>query len=366
MPEPLKNVYSPTFISDLSARLKKTDQNFKHRRFAKQVLEGEWPDLELKDRMSRISDVIHHSLSGNFKANAQAVSKVAQSYRADNKTGFEYMFLPHYIEKHGQSDFRTSMKALAAITETGSAEFAIRPFIKLDESKTVKKLMIWANSRDEHLRRLASEGCRPRLPWAMALPAFKKDPTPILPILEQLKDDESLYVRRSVANNLNDISKDHPSVALSLAEQWIGLSAGTDWLVKHACRGLLKAGDTRALGLFGFAYPHDIELSQFKLSDKQVHFGESLQFECQLGSNEPLGTIRLEYGVDFVKSNGSLSRKVFKISELETSNKRHLVSRQHRFVPITTRIHYPGTHRLAIIVNGVELACREFELSMDK
>ena len=364
MPEPLKNVYDEAFIKDLSTRLSQSVKKFRAQKFVQQVLAGDWQDLELKNRMSRIADVIHEHLSDDFRSNAESLIHVAQSYRQNGKTGFEYMFLPDYIEKHGQNDFSVSMKALAAITETGSAEFAIRPFIKHQETKALKQLIRWAKSKDEHLRRLASEGCRPRLPWAMALPAFKQDPAPILPILEQLKNDESLYVRRSVANNLNDISKDNPDIALDLAERWHGLSEETDWLVKHACRGLLKAGDPRALELFGFASPEALSLKKFKLSTKQINFGDTLEFGFELHSEQPLGTLRLDYGVDFVKANGSLSRKVFKISELESASNKHVVTKQHKFVPISTRVHYPGTHQLAMIVNGVELASKKFELLM--
>ncbi len=364
MPEPLKNVFTDKFIQDLGARLSRLQPDFRSRPFAKQVLSGDWSDLELKARMSRISDTLHDYLGSDIDENFKVLSELAIAYRGDQRTGFEYMFLPEYIEKHGLAHHKVAMESLEKMTETGSAEFAIRPFLIEFETKTLKQMQRWSKSRDEHLRRLASEGCRPRLPWAMALPKYKKDPSPIIPILDTLKTDASLYVRRSVANNLNDISKDHPDVALDLAEQWIGISEETDWLVKHACRGLLKAGNPRAMRLFGFAPPDELLLSGFKLANKTIQFGESLNFTFQLKGDGALGTLRLEYGIDFVKANGSLSRKVFKISEATLNKSHHKVEKAHKFVPITTRVHYPGKHQLAVIVNGVELAKKPFHLKM--
>lgn len=366
MPELLKNVYTKNLIEDLGKRLNQQDKKLQPKKFSAQVFSGDWKDLELKARMSKISDAIHAHLTGDFNSCVEAVCAVAESYRSTGNTGFEYMFLPEYVEKHGLSELKTSLKALGRITETGSSEFAIRPFLVEHESKTLKQMQQWTKSKDEHLRRLASEGCRPRLPWAMALPAFKKDPGPILPILEQLKTDESLYVRRSVANNLNDISKDHPELALDIATDWQGISDDTDWLIKHACRGLLKAGHPRAMTLFGFAPPDAMKLNGLKLNTADVKFGGALEFSAKITSKEALGTLRLEYAIDFVRANGSLSRKVFKISETDYESSTHQFSKVHKFVPITTRVHYPGKHYLALIVNGVEMGKKPFQLTMEK
>ena len=364
MPEPLKNVYTQEFIQDLAQKLAPLDSGFNRKDFIAKTLSDLWLELELKARMSKISDCIHDFLTGDFATNAEVLSSVAVQYRQSGSSGFEQMFLPHQIEKHGLKHSKVSMKALAEITETGSAEFAIRPFLIEHESKTLKQMMRWAKSADEHLRRLASEGCRPRLPWAMALPAYKQDPSSILPILDTLKTDPSLYVRRSVANNLNDISKDNPELALDLAYEWRGISEETDWLIKHACRGLLKAAHPRSLALFGFSPPDKLKLSQFKLSEKNIRFGEPLTLSAKLSSAQPLSLLRVEYGIDFVKANGSLSRKVFKLSESELQADSVDIKKTHKFVPISTRVHYSGKHYIALIINGIELAKRPFHLEM--
>jgi 3-methyladenine DNA glycosylase AlkC len=223
----------------------------------------------------------------------------------------------------------------------------------------------WAEDENEHVRRLASEGCRPQLPWAMDLPAFKEDPSPILPVLETLKDDPSAYVRKSVANNLNGISKDHPALVLDICERWIGQSKERDWIVKHACRTMLKAGNRRALLLFGFADPAHLHVENLALDRERLPIGETVQytFDLCVEGQEPC-KVRLELGVYYVKARGNLSRKIFQIREAAYEPGRHRISRRHSFQERSTRKHHPGEHQLSIIVNGVEKALLSFQLEL--
>jgi len=218
----------------------------------------------------------------------------------------------------------------------------------------------WSKHDNEHVRRLASEGCRPALPWAMALPSFKEDPSPVLPILETLKNDPSEYVRRSVANNLNDISKTHPDLVASLAKQWLGQSKEVDWVVKHACRTLLKKGNRDVLDLFGFHQGDALVVSNFVLRTSEVVLGEDLIFTFTIEAKEET-RLRLEYGVDFMKANGKKSRKVFQISEstMKAGEVREY-EKVHSFKEITTRKHYTGEHDVTLIVNGEERADATF------
>jgi len=224
----------------------------------------------------------------------------------------------------------------------------------------IKKL---TKDKDPKVRRFASEGCRPRLPWAIAVPAFKKDPSLVLPVLELLKDDDSEFVRKSVANNLNDISKDHPSLVLDLCEQWLGKSRNTDWIIKHACRSMLKAGNVRAMRLFGFGDPVEISVERLKLDKKKLHVGEDVRytFSLQVASAKTC-QVRLEYAVYFAKAKGKISRKVFKISENTFEPGNHEKSGKHSFADLSTRKHYTGEHKISIIVNGVEKAQAKFAL----
>ena len=220
----------------------------------------------------------------------------------------------------------------------------------------MKQMLRWSKHKNHHVRRLASEGCRSRLPWSMALPAFKKDPSLILPILERLKQDESEYVRKSVANNINDISKDNPELVKEVAGRWLGNNKQTDWIVKHGCRTLLKQGDPDALQLFGFVPGQDVILSGLKLDRKSIEIGDNLFFSFALSSQRStLGLLRIEYAIDYMKSNGSHSRKIFKISEGDVQTKNKDIQRKQTFKEMSTRRHYPGKHFLAVIVNGEEV-----------
>jgi 3-methyladenine DNA glycosylase AlkC len=203
-------------------------------------------------------------------------------------------------------------------------------------------LRTWAGDPDEHVRRLVSEGTRPRLPWATRLPQFQRDPGPVLELLDLLKDDPSEYVRRSVANNLNDISKDNPQVALDVAGRWY---EGRERLFKHALRTLLKAGDPQALAILGYSTR---AVSAHAQLPPRIAIGSSLPLEVTLTGQ---GRVLVDIVVHFVKANGSTSQKVFRGAELDVDGqatlRRSISFRQH-----STRRHYPGEHRIEVLING--------------
>jgi 3-methyladenine DNA glycosylase AlkC len=225
-------------------------------------------------------------------------------------------------------------------------------------------MLQWAEHRNEHVRRLASEGSRPRLPWGMRLPALIADPSPLVPILEKLRADPSEMVRRSVANNLNDIAKDHPAFVLDLARRWHGENDATDALLKHACRTLLKRGDAGALRLFGHDHEVQARIIDLRLSETRLPIGGTLGFSFTVAlKQKEAAKLRLEYAVDFVKASGATSRKVFKISERRfDAGERARIARRHRFTDFSTRKHYAGPHRIAMLVNGIERATRTVRL----
>lgn len=353
MSELLKDRYSRAYVEKLAATMAKAWPKFDAAGYIAAVLGDGWVALELKSRMRRLSSTLYRFLPLSYAKQLTILKKVAPHFG-----GFEAMIFPDFVEQFGLDDFDASASALEWFTQFSSSEFAVRPFIVRHEKQMMKVMRGWAKHENEHVRRLASEGCRPRLPWAMALPAFKQDPAPVLPILELLKADPSEYVRRSVANNLNDISKDHPDVVLEVAQRWLGKAAPTDALVKHACRTLLKRGDSRALALFGFAGNLPVEVRGLKLSVLKLRIGESLgfRFEVSHRDRKPLA-LRLEYAVDFVKASGRTSRKIFQITEaIFPPATPRCFERKHRFCDFTTRKHHPGKHRVSIFVNGVALA----------
>ena len=277
--------------------------------------------------------------------------------------GFEAMVLPDYVELYGMDNWENSLQALGHFTQYCSAEFAIRPYLDKDPEKTMTYMHKWAEDSDKKVRRLASEGCRPRLPWAMALPKFKKDPSLIFPILEKLKDDDSESVRRSVANNLNDISKDNPDLVLEVCEKWSGKSDNIDRIIKHACRNLLKAGDKRALRLFGYGDPATMQLEDFVLSGKSLTIGDTLHYSFKITIlEEKESKVRVDCAIDYMKASGKQSRKIFKVAEGTYKPGQHLLKRKQSFADMSTRKHIPGEHVITIFVNGEEKATASFEL----
>jgi len=274
--------------------------------------------------MRHISETLHKYLPFEYSEAIEILVKASSKF-----SGFEYMFFPGFVELYGLDRYEVSISALEHFTKHSSSEFAVRPFIKKYNSKMMAQMNSWAESNSHHVRRLASEGCRPRLPWAMALPDFKKDPHPVLSILEKLKNDESEYVRRSVANNLNDISKDNPKTVIEIARNWLGDNAKTDWIFKHGCRTLLKRGEPEIMALFGFAKPEHIRISDF-IVQESVEMGGDITFSFTLKSRQrQLGKLRIEYAIDFMKKNGSSSRKLFKLSESENTGKEKSITKSN-------------------------------------
>ena len=357
MPEPLKNLYSNQLINEISGEFKKVLPRFNCRTFSKQVLSSEWDQLELKARMRHIATVLGNHLPASFPEAVEVLLPVSDKF-----SGLQHMLFPEFIEQFGQQHFAVSMRALEYLTAGSSSEYAIRPFIIQSPDKTMKQMAKWSRSKNEHVRRLSSEGCRPRLPWAMALPEYKKNPQAVLDIILNLLNDKSLYVRRSVANNLNDISKDNPQLIINIARQQLGKSPNIDWVIKHGCRSLLKQGDRKTLPLFGYKQPKHVSLDYFKV-DKQVSCGDKLNFEFELQSNkQALGKLRLEFIIDFMKSNGKTSGKIFKIAEGDYSEKKLKFTRYFSFKKITTRKYYPGEHLISIVINGNIIASQKFML----
>lgn len=366
MAEPLKNLYNPIFFEELCPVLRQHIPEFDSTRFIHRIFDTEWPELELKQRVRKVATVLHLFLPADFKKASTYLTEISNSLRQKNGTeiSFPYIFLADYIELFGQEHFSEAMRAIQEVTQLISAEFAIRPFIVRYPDKTMKQMLLWSKHQSHHVRRLSSEGCRPRLPWAMALPEFKKDPSIILPILENLKTDSSLFVRKSVANNLNDISKDHPHIVLAIAKRWKGLSKETDWILKHGSRTLLKNGSREALTFHGFNSELKSVIKKLNIVSKKVKIGASTSFSFEIASGEKKPSMfRLEYAIHFITSSGKVSRKVFQIAEkVIVPNQPTTFSRKHRFTDFTTRKHFPGKHVLEIIVNGESKAEVKFDL----
>lgn len=355
--EPLKNAYHQEFFNAFLNALKEVKPQLNKTQFLTAIFCDEWEQMELKDRMHHIAKTLKIHLNADFKIAIQEIKSLIPILQKHKITGgFEYLFLPDYVEMFGQDYLVESVVSFETITPFISCEFAIRPFIIKHPHYVMAKMMEWSFHPNQHIRRLASEGCRPRLPWAMALPNFKKDPSVILPILENLMDDEVIYVRKSVANNLNDIAKDHPETLIEITQKHIGETDRTDWTLKHANRNLLKQAEPRTMKAFGFGNTEQIDIQKLTLNTTNVILGDYLHFSFHLINNSKTNNlIRLEYAVYYLKQNGSLSKKVFKISEKSYDPYSNtIIKRKQHFKPITTRKYHFGVHKIAVIANGKE------------
>lgn len=363
MPELLKNRYNYESIHELVLRVKAVYSLFQAEDFVNAVMDRTWEESGLKARMRQISVNLGRYLPDNYEQALDILDRTAAGYPA-GFNDFTLMYFPDFVEVYGQEEqyWDLSMAALERYTVLSSSEFAVRPFILKHEERMMKQMAVWAGNDNEHVRRLASEGCRPQLPWGQALNSFKKDPSPVLGILERLKADPSLYVRKSVANNLNDISKTHPDLVVNVARDWYRKDEYTDWIVKHGCRTLLKKGDRNALDIFGFADTGCVKADGFVLDAPSVVIGEDMAFSFMVEAGKA-ARIRLEYGIDYVKANGTRSRKIFQISEIFLKeNEKKIYRKKHSFAEVSTRKHYPGTHSVTLIVNGIEAGTLDFEV----
>ncbi len=375
MPEPFKNVFNTQLISKMGNHFQKAWSGFDRHAFIEAAAD-QLETLELKARSEQITQAMCVHFPDDFGHAAEIMlSSLMPEDGEDLSTlptnekgvsGWAIMPMTHYVGLRGMANLDLSMRVLKEMTKRFSSEFGVRFFLLEKQDETLPVLMDWTKDPDEHVRRLVSEGTRPRLPWAMQLPAFIKDPAPILPLLEALRDDASEYVRRSVANNLNDIAKDHPDLVAGIAEKWLaGASKNRKKLVRHACRTLIKQGHPATLKALGYA-PPKVTLEHLHLKTPVVYFKEALVFEIMLRSKANAGqNLIIDYVIHHQKANGRTSPKVFKWKTLTLhAEAEHRATKKHPFKPITTRVYYPGLHRLEILVNGEPLGGIHFELIM--
>ncbi|EJC80629.1 DNA alkylation repair enzyme [Rhizobium leguminosarum bv. trifolii WSM2297] len=365
MPEPLKNLLHETLVGDMADRIAANAPSFDRDRFVTLATDG-LGSLELMKRSALIRDALFATLPDNFTKAAAILKASLPTAGRPGLSGWMLLPVNQFIAARGPDHFDLGLDLLKALTPHFTAEFGIRSFIHRDQERALAIISGWTGDPDQHVRRLASEGSRPRLPWAMRLPQLVKDPAPILPILTALIDDPEDYVRRSVANSLNDIAKDHPDlVAAFIADHIEDASAERRRLLKHASRTLLKNGHARALANFGFGAAASLEC-ELRLQNAEVVFGEGLDFEIRVrNAGEAPQSLMIDYAIHHVKGDGSLSPKVFKCKTIMLApGQSHAIERRHAIRPITTRRYYPGQHRIAILVNGAESASESFILRM--
>ena len=366
----LKEMIDLPLVRRIAGRIEAVYPQFAREEFLAAV-DAELHRLELKPRFALIADKLREYLHADYPTALNSLLAILDddrhSFEPIEDPAFRLLPIPTFVERYGLDHPQESLEAMYIITRYSSCESAIRPFITRYPAQTMTKLQTWAKDGNEHVRRLVSEGSRPRLPWAPQLREFIADPTPALALLEHLKDDSSLYVRRSVANHLNDIGKDHPELLLERMTAWKdGVSTERMWLINHALRSLIKKGDPRALAILGYDEPQ-VELRELKLSPERLIFGEDLSFSFQLQSvSDETQQLMIDYVMRFVKANGKRAPKVFKLKRATLKAGDSLsLSKSHAIRPISTRRYYAGLQRLEIQVNGRIVGGGDFELVMD-
>jgi len=374
-PELFKDLFNAALVNDLARHVKRRWRDFDDKGFAAAAVK-DFKTLELKARANQIAAALGVYLPPHVPT---ALKLLVSTLRPLDKTGeptddddgglagMVIWPMGEYVARAGLDHPDESLDALRELTIRSTAEFAIRPFVVKHPKKTMAAFKAWAKDSNHHVRRLVLEGSRPRLPWGLRLKAFVDDPAPLLPLLEILRDDPSDYVRRSVANSLNDIAKDHPDLVAGIAAQWLKkASPARERLIRHACRTLIKVGHGKTLKALGFDAAPRIKLKGFALSTPKVKFGTHAAFALELRSTAPTPQkLVLDYVVHHRKKNGGTTPKVFKWKTLLLQPKQSLkLECRHALRPITTRVYYPGGHRIEIVINGKVMDGADFVLVM--
>lgn len=359
MAEPLKNYFDDRVPRAIALQIAVVWPGFRAEAFVADVLDG-YGALGLMDRGRHIARVLRRHLPGDYPEALEILLRSVgeRPSRTEGDGGMaSFLYLPHvcFVAEFGLDDFDASTRALYVLTQRFTAEFSIRPFIERYERETLALLHEWAGDPDVHVRRLVSEGTRPRLPWAGRLRRFQKDPAPVLALLERLRDDPEPYVRRSVANNLNDIGKDHPEALVDVARRWmVDASEERRALVKHALRSLVKQGHPEALAILGFGGSAAAAIEDVRITPDPVAKGGKVTVEFFVRSTSPrVQNLLVDFRIHFVKANGNASPKVFKMKAVDlpaggAASFRKTVS----LADLTTRRHYPGEHRVEALLNG--------------
>ncbi|MBL7883068.1 MAG: DNA alkylation repair protein, partial [Bacteroidia bacterium] len=313
MADELKEMFDAKYYENLATQVQKLYPSFNKKSFLQNTCSS-LEDLSLNQRLRNTSVVLKKHLPDNYKKTISLFYDVIETM----PKGYTSLVFPDFVGLYGHNDFKMSMDALKHFTSFGSSEFAIREFLRNDFSKTIKVMEGWAIDQNYHIRRLASEGSRARLPWSFKLDEVIHNPQSTAVILHSLKEDNELYVKKSVANHLNDISKDNPHYMLQLIDKWDKSNAHTAWIVKHASRTLIKKGDKKVLQIFNYEKNEKVEIQNFKIKQPKLKIGETLEFSFFIVSKKSkTQKIVIDYAIHYVKKGGDTSAKVFKLKELD-------------------------------------------------
>lgn len=365
----VRDLFNPAAVTAMGERFKKVDASFDLEGFIK-FINPKLPALTYSERLQLITEGQEQYLPNHFPAAAKLiVASLLPAYESDELENANDRFIiatkAAYIAKNGLDHFDISMDALYEITKRMSSEWGVRPFFIKYPEQTLAIFKKWATDKNPHVRRLVSEGSRPYLPWGKKLPQFEKDPKPTLALLEYLKNDPAEYVRRSVANHLNDHSKKHADLVVGTLKRWQSevSDKNTMRMIKHALRNLLKKGHAGALEILGYKKGAKVQVNKL-MADKKVKVGDYLSFSFEVESTgKTMQPLMIDYVIYHKKANGTLAPKVFKMTTKNLVAGANLsLKKRQSFKVISTRKFHLGKHQLVIQVNGEELAKVNFEL----
>jgi len=327
--------------------------------------------MPLKSRVNHLSSVLADLWLEDYADTAIWLKQLAGDWpdKKINKGWHSFMAWPliDYAGKQGLQHPEIALDLLKHLTPLFTAEFAIRPYIEQYFELTYHHLLQWSEDPDEHVRRLASEGMRPRLPWGGYLKVLQQNPQPILTLLNHLKDDHSHYVQKSVANNLNDISKDHPQQVIELCGDWLdNATAQRRWIIRHGLRSLIKAGEPAVFPLLGYTRNPQVSVD-LVLTKQQLKLGEPVGLQAEVHSlADQTQALVVDYRVWHVKANGTTTAKVYKWKNVELPAGESIrLKKSHGFLKLTTRQYYSGSHIIEVLINGVVHGHASVDLQLD-
>ena len=360
MANALKTFFSVALVRRLAAEVVRVYPAFPRDAFIKEATAG-MQRLELLDRGRHIARALASHLPPAYpEAIEVLMGSLGPEHSSDELIGVgmaPFFYLPHtmFVAEHGLEHFDVSMHAQYELTKRFSAESSIRPFIEIDPEQAFAWLDRWAGDGNAHVRRLVSEGTRLRLPWAPRVSWLDEHPDRVLALLERLKDDPASLVRRSVANNLNDLGKVHPTLLIETCRSWlVHASAERRALVEHALRSAVRRGAPDALRLLGYGRAASVSIEQVRLTPKRVTIGQRVSVAFLVRSRaRTTQDLLLDLAVHFVKANGRTAPKVFKLKRvtLPPGGEATLAASVSLAVH-STRTPRPGRHAVDVIVNG--------------
>lgn len=361
-PALLKDILGPQALAIIADAGVSVSSRFDRTSFFRAASDG-LDTLSIMERVRHIAGALFAALPGQYIDALEIICAMAPKLTH----GFQAVAITEFVARYGLDDFDRSMAALTNLTRFGSAEFAIRPFLVQDTERTLAVMERWTSSSDEHVRRLASEGSRPRLPWASRIPALRDDPTLASQILEALKADPSAYVRKSVGNHLNDIAKDHPDWLLDRLSGWPTDNPHTVWIIRHALRTLIKKGEPRALALIGVRHGASVTVRRFLIDPRVVCLGGTIVIDAELVSTSTDDQrLVVDYRVHYARAGGKTAAKVFKLRTFDLAAGQSATLGIRQVIrDFTTRRHHPGCHEVELIVNGVKMANTAFEIARE-